>query len=292
MKPVHSPWAHAAQESAASGTRSARLASYLAGTLSDAEKSELEEQYFEDDNLFEELLAVETGLVELHERGRLDASTARHLNSCLPPGEFRERVLFARALRQSIESVPRESVPRRRAWAWPSVAAAAAVLLAAVVPAWLAWRPAGPGEAAHHAPLAATPATPHPLATLPAPLALVLRPINRGEEPASPVQLPVPGDTLRLEFLLRDDVVYDRYAVTVQGLQFKQSRSFSGLVAQPRPAGGRELVVELSTAGLPADDYKADASGDPPDRNERFDGYTFRLSGKPGPAGSRPAGTH
>ena len=87
---------------------------FLLGELSDEETTALEERFFEDDDLFEELEIAEDELIELYLDNRLDTGERVSFEKRLSgsPG-LRQRVIFAKALanrvavhRQSVAPIP------------------------------------------------------------------------------------------------------------------------------------------------------------------------------------------
>lgn len=80
-----------------------KLVAYLLGTLPEEEREELAERYFVDDALYEQLLEIETDLIDRYVRGQLSAEDRRRLESylnSLPDGQ--NKVAVARALAQVI----------------------------------------------------------------------------------------------------------------------------------------------------------------------------------------------
>jgi hypothetical protein len=78
---------------------------YLLGEASEQEQSRLEEEYFADDALFEQLLAAEDDLIDSYVRG--DLSSHEHKlfeRSFLTSHRRRERVELARGLRRAIST--------------------------------------------------------------------------------------------------------------------------------------------------------------------------------------------
>ena len=72
---------------------------YLLGTLTDEEKARLEEKYFTDDELFEQIEIVEDDLIDAYIRGELKADEAAHFEKNLGASErLAERVAFAQTL--------------------------------------------------------------------------------------------------------------------------------------------------------------------------------------------------
>lgn len=77
---------------------------YLLGELSEQEQSALEERYFRDPLVFNQVLQVESELVDAYSRGQLSAEIrARFENSYLKHPARRKRVEFAKALTTRID---------------------------------------------------------------------------------------------------------------------------------------------------------------------------------------------
>jgi hypothetical protein len=122
---------------------------YLLGELSESEQSLLEEQYFKDHTLFEEIVRVENELVDKYARGLLPPATRdRFEKYYLDHPQRRERARFAEALAERIgegeHTVLRPSAEASWFQRWlvslrgPKLvwALAAAVLLIAAVAGW------------------------------------------------------------------------------------------------------------------------------------------------------------
>src|SRR5215471_18374919 len=117
--------------------RSALMARYILGQLSEEERSQVEEEYFADSGFFEEMVAVENDLIDSYVAGRLSGVELQQFeNHFLSSPEHRERVEFARSLLGSGPKAERSSsLPAPATWRlrWPAPAlrfAAAAVFLA------------------------------------------------------------------------------------------------------------------------------------------------------------------
>jgi hypothetical protein len=282
------------EASVTSSKKTQLLVRYLTGTLPPDESLRLEEQYLENEALYEELLAVETDLIDSCALGELTGAEARVLESHFPRHELRQRLLFSHALRREIEtSRARRAAnqsfrePRRlfpipalvfaRQGGWRVAPVAAALLVAAVAVVWLARRPEPAGPTARYPTPQAVPADPQSI-RMPAPAAsLVLIQGQRATGEPNTVKLPVPGGRLRLELIMSDGGVYDGYAVTLKAVGHSWSQTFRNVTLQRKASGEPELVVDVSTVGLFPDDYVASVSGIRQGREEEFAGYGFRL---------------
>jgi putative zinc finger protein len=77
---------------------------YLLGTLTSDEKARLEEKYFTDDELFEQIEIVEDELIDAYIRGELAPDEATHFQKHLAASErLAERVAFAQTLAKSTQ---------------------------------------------------------------------------------------------------------------------------------------------------------------------------------------------
>lgn len=126
---------------AARSTSEARRVRYLLGLSFPAEREQIESEYFEDDAVFQEMLAVEDDLIDAYARGELENEERRRFEKCFA-SSFRanDRVQFARAFAdvaattQAVETgtwryIFQASAPLR-------IAAIAAVIVLVTVPAW------------------------------------------------------------------------------------------------------------------------------------------------------------
>lgn len=77
---------------------------YLLGELTDSERVALEQEYFNDQNLFEQIVEVENDLVDKHSRGLLSPETRdRFKDYYLDHAQRRQRARFAEALRAKLD---------------------------------------------------------------------------------------------------------------------------------------------------------------------------------------------
>ena len=109
-----------------------RMIQYLLGTLPEAERTRLEDDYFADDTRFEELAAVEAELIDAYVRGELARSERAQFEArYLATSEQRARVAFARQLVGQSDKTPVETPAKPAVWRrWARLA-----------PGWLSWRP-------------------------------------------------------------------------------------------------------------------------------------------------------
>lgn len=126
--------------------RNIEMTRYILGELSERERARLEDEYFADSNLFEELVSAENDLVDSYVLGRLAGAELREFeNHYLSTPEHRQKVAFARTLlgnglqRKQSKSPAvtwRQSVGRFL----PSPVALALVLMLTAAGIWLAIR--------------------------------------------------------------------------------------------------------------------------------------------------------
>lgn len=77
---------------------------YLLGELTESERRALEQEYFNDQQLFEQIVEVENDLVDKHSRGLLSPETRdRFKDYYLDHAQRRERARFAEALRAKLD---------------------------------------------------------------------------------------------------------------------------------------------------------------------------------------------
>ena len=110
-----------------------RLTAYLLGRLAPEEEESVELEYLREAEAYDRLQAVEDDLIDAYVDGRLGADDRRRFEERFDSPARRERVAFARALRQRIPQVAEPRAPRRPSWLLP---VAAALPLAAA--GWLA----------------------------------------------------------------------------------------------------------------------------------------------------------
>ena len=128
---------------------------YLLGELSESEQLALEEKYFTDPQVFNQVLQIESGLVDAYARGQLSNEVrARFEQSYLNHQARTERAKFARALTARLDGIEESTIRagqsaapvswRRRViaalrgrWPWFRFSMALATLLILLVGLWL-----------------------------------------------------------------------------------------------------------------------------------------------------------
>jgi hypothetical protein len=114
-----------------------RLARYLLGKTTDAERQAIEDEYFSDNEAFQALAAVEDALVEEYVRGELSPDDRfRFETHVLGSREGREKLRLARSLIEVARN--RDAVPAGRFayWSHVRITALAATFLIALAAAW------------------------------------------------------------------------------------------------------------------------------------------------------------
>jgi anti-sigma factor RsiW len=87
-------------------TNAARILQYLLGELAEEEQGQLEEQFFADDALYQEVRVAERELIDRYVLGQLTGrERARFESRFLSSSQRREKVALARSFRQGIAAV-------------------------------------------------------------------------------------------------------------------------------------------------------------------------------------------
>lgn len=281
------------------------MARYLLGDLAEEERRRLEDAYFADDQLFEELEATETDLIDAYLRDELPADDhARFEAHFLSSPRRRARVDLARRLLK----VGRAPVPspgsgwraaiarwRRRPVLVPALAAAA--LLLVVAGTWWTWRSA-PGqapslpvqqEAQNVAPAPPTEASggrapsrptrsdrPTPAAPSMGPIALVLVPgLTRAPGGGSTLVLPASESTVRIRIEYEGDA-HAAYSAAIRTPGGALVWSQSGL--KPTGPGEKSAIIAIPVASLSPGDYALTLTAIEPGRApEDVADYAFRV---------------
>ncbi len=85
---------------------------YFLGELSEEEQTQLEEQYFDDDECFDQLLAFEEELIDDYVQGELPPHARERFETYfLTTAERREKVEFAKALQKVVSETEKEETP-------------------------------------------------------------------------------------------------------------------------------------------------------------------------------------
>src|SRR5215813_1256390 len=123
--------------------RSLIMTRYILGQLSEEERARLEEEYFADSDLLEEMVAVENELIDAYVAGKLSGAELYQFEThFLSARENRERVECARSLMRSGPQKEQSSPPSdqhvRANWRFPSFLPAGRFLVASIFLALLA----------------------------------------------------------------------------------------------------------------------------------------------------------
>ena len=258
------------------------LQRYVLGTMDESERAELEQQYFADDEVFEELLDVEHDLIDAYVDGTLTPAERGLLEArFLSTAVGRERVAFARTLRRRMTS--KRGAARQRLW----LAAAASFMLVAVATAWVIVAPRQSDERPQvasqptavqtarksvPAPPAAQDA-PAPVAAETALITLALAPGGtRGGEAAPPLVLRNAPQWVQLDLLLEHDR-YDSYTAELQDVDGGILWSASSLRAEDGA-----VKAKVPAKLLPPGDYVVVLSGVRGGGPVEIHDYTFTVS--------------
>ena len=92
---------------------------YLCGELSEAEREEVEGQYFTDPQAFDRLVRIENDLIDRYSRGRLSGETReRFERAYLSNKNLRARLKFGEALAEKLDRSEPSPVPTTRGSLW------------------------------------------------------------------------------------------------------------------------------------------------------------------------------
>jgi hypothetical protein len=242
-----------------------QLVAYLLGELGEEERSRLEQEYLARDADFEQVLVTEDELAYEYLQGRLSPQRRQRFETTIAATERGQRNLqFAQLLLDAL----RES---KRVTAWPRAyryGAIAALLLLAVLPAWLTVRVAGltaelqksrNDSAASIARLNRELANERKTQATPLEMAFLLTPgLTRGNGAETRLQVSAAADTLRLELVAPPGSTTGDYVVTIShgGAQvWSGSAQLSGrMLIAKAPAklfsgGAYETSIRRLTAG-------------------------------------------
>ncbi len=270
---------------------------YLLGRLPDAERDKFEDRYFSDDELHEQLQAIEEELIDAYVRGRLGREdTAAFESRFLLSPERRQKIEFARTLAAlpPTDPPPREIpavlfgwIRRSPAMRWSFVGAAA--VIAAVLLVLRFWPTAPPPSVVAKLPSPQQPVhekregeseaatkNPHPSPKLPPVLAFALMPGVRGE--GSPNRISIPSGTyrIRLNLAVSADAGFPRYAASIATADGKEVWRDGNL-----RRNGQTVAIIVSSAVLPAGEYAVRLTGIAgPGTSEDVAGYAFSVAPK------------
>lgn len=261
-----------------------RLRRYLLGTLPAREQMLLEDAYLTDDELFEQLNAVEAELVDAYVMGELQRDDrVRFEERYLGSPEQRQRVAFARQLHEPSDKSQRDREETPSGW-WarnlilparrqPLLVSgvAAAVLTIAVSVGWLLHRPATVPERPPRAgrpPASAASSVPKPKEDSPQtehrgataePIALVLVP-GTTRAPGEGAVLTVARDAQQVRIrLVHDGEGYASYRAVLRTPEGRDIWHRAGLT--PERPGTASVVITLPRTALRPGTYVITLSG-------------------------------
>lgn len=268
-----------------------RLRSFLLGTLSDADRDELEERLLADDNLYVLLVAAEEELLDDCIRGALDEAQARSFLGYLeklPDG--RERIDFARDLRACLsrgatvveaphpraeETALADRLRNRAGWlllhrtAWSAVALVLAVSFGFLAGAWVS-------SDRLKSETAESPRVPSATDSASLPPVLLTAGILRGGSSLPVVELSPSQLLLELELDVGLDE-HESYQAVLHDVDARELFAVSQL--KPAVTPGRIVVAfTIPTHRLPTGDYFVSLFGAvEPGGGELLGRYDFRI---------------
>jgi len=272
------------------------LERYLLGEVSDDERSEIEQGYFADDALFDQLVDVQNELVDSYVRGTLPAADRKRFEErFLTRGSGIDRVEFARALQEKIAARS-----GRKTGSFRLLAIAASVVIVVIAAAWLTFtlqrRPQPPitnsrpkasqqQRTAPPAPVQAQTQT-APIQSKPAAASALITTVlltpggTRESEATAPLVLRPAPQFVRVELVLEDDR-YDSYAAELQDVEGRVLWKAHSLRATTAPSG-RTVAVSVPAKLLPPGDYIVVLQGIRRGQASEINNYTFTVVAMPG----------
>ena len=269
------------------------LERYLIGEVTDDERAEVEQGYFADDGLFDQLADLENDLVDAYVQGTLTAARRKAFEErFLTSSSGIARVEFARALQERIAARS-----GRKAWSLRQLAVAASIAIVVLAAAgWvtLSQRRQPPPIAQSRPPAApqqhTIPTTPVQAQTQTAPVrqtkaaaALVTVLLTPGgtreSEAAAPLVLRPAPQLVRVELVLEDDR-FDSYAAELQDVEGSVLWKEQSLRAAAAPSG-RTVAVSVPAKLLPPGDYVVVLKGIRAGKATEISNYTFTVVALP-----------
>jgi hypothetical protein len=269
------------------------LERYLLGEVTDDERAEIEQGYFADDGLFDQLVDAENDLVDSYVQGTLPpAERKRFEQRFLASSSGIGRVEFARALQRKIAARSgRKTVSLRQ------LAMAASVAIVVLAAGWMTLslqrrhqppitesRPQAPPRqrAIPPTPVQAQTQT-SPLRRQQAPAALITVLLTPGgtreSEAATPLVLRPAPQWVRVELVLENDR-YDSYAAELQDVEGRVLWKEESLRARTAPSG-RTVAVSVPAKLLPPGDYVVVLQGIRRGKASEINNYTFTVVALP-----------
>ncbi|HEY3056496.1 MAG TPA: hypothetical protein VGK31_11260 [Thermoanaerobaculia bacterium] len=261
---------------------------YLLGEVSDKERAELEQKYFSDDEVFEQLVDAQEDLVDAYLSGDLTPLRRKRFEErFLATESGSDSVKFAGALRQMIAA--RQTPPVRRArFEMRTLAIAASAAFVVFLAAWIivsssqrrepttvarqappaAQKQATTGPAPQQAP--ASPLRETPVVTL-----LLTPGSTRDSDVVPPLELRAAPQFVRLELVLEDNR-YDSYRAELQDVEGRRLWEEASL--QPEPARtGKMIVMRVPAKLIPPGDYIVLLHGIRKGTAREISNYTFTV---------------
>jgi hypothetical protein len=270
------------------------LERYLLGEVSDDERSEIEQSYFADDAVFDQLIDVQNDLVDSYVRGTLPAADRKRFEErFLTTGSGVDRVEFARALKEKIAARSSRKTGRVRL-----LAIAASVVIVVIVAAWMTFTlqrrtqppianspPKAPQQQRTTSPTPVQAQTQTaPLQSRPPASALITTVLltpggTRESDAATPLVLRPAPQFVRVELVLEDDR-YDSYAAELQDVEGRVLWKAHSLRATTAPSG-RMVAVSVPAKLLPPGDYIVVLQGIDRGEASEINNYTFTVMALP-----------
>ena len=269
------------------------LERYVLGEVTDEERAEIEQSFFAEDGLFDQLVDVQNDLVDSYVQGKLSSAQRKRFEErFLTSSSGIARVEFARALQQKIAA---RSAQKPESFRQFAIAASLAIIViaAAMVTFLLQRRPELPitesrprapqqQRAVPPAPVQAQTQT-TPLRREQAPAALVTVLLTAGgtreSEAAPPLVLRQAPQIVQVELVLEDDR-YDSYAAELQDVEGRVLWKEKSLRARTAPSG-RTVAASVPAKLLPPGDYVVVLQGIRGGKASDINNYSFTVVALP-----------
>jgi hypothetical protein len=265
---------------------------YLLGEVSDEERTALEQKYFADDELFEQIVEAQNELVDAYLSGSLTPSQRKRFEErFLTTGSGSDSVKFAGALRRLVASREAQPVRRRARFDIRTLAIAASAAFILFAAAWVIVsssqrrEPSGTGaretvvrQDRSTAPIpveAQKQPPPSPVREAPLVTLLLTPGSTRDSDVAPPLELRAAPQFVRLELLLEENR-YDSYRAELQDVEGRRLWQEASL--QPEAARtGRMIVMRVPARLLPPGDYIVLLHGIRKGTAQEISNYTFTV---------------
>ena len=182
------------------------LIAYLLHQMADEAREAFASRWIDDPELYDQLRQAEAELLDSYAQNELDAAKRAQVETCLLTSQSqRQKLAFAGALHTAVSRPAR----RRDAWRFAALAAAAALVLAAGLSAWLLVQ-----NRRLRSELAQIPVPPPPAAG--AMYAAALSPgVSRGTARVNPVAVPAAAELVRFDLELEPGDENGNFTVTL-----------------------------------------------------------------------------